>query len=59
MQNPNTRNTIIQTRVNANELHQILKKMYATIKRDNIGEYIRVACLNYVPPKKPAAKGAK
>ncbi len=53
-----TRHSLIQARVSAAELQVVLEKMWVHVGKDNMGEYIRLACLNYKGPK-AARPGAK
>ena len=53
--NPYIRNGLIQARVGVKEMQGILAKsvMYS---KGNVGAFIRLACLNYKPPKKSKVK---
>jgi len=49
--NPNSRNSLIQTRVSNAELQDILAKSFV-LTNGNVSEYVRLACLHYKTLKK-------
>lgn len=54
-QNPRARNSVVQTRVNNEELHAIHVKAHAHTQGD-ISKFMREAALNYKPIKKVERK---
>lgn len=46
--NPNVRNTIVQARLNATELHVVHKKAF-TYCKGSMSKFVRMALLNYKP----------
>lgn len=51
--NPNVRNSIVQTRLNAAELKVVHEKAFVHCKGD-MSKFIRIAVLNYKPITKKA-----